>query len=302
MIGVNVKNKEKWLTIMVCFIFLLLASGAGAWKADAKGGKIKSADDLKGAKMAGVTGRMPDTSAEIFFRSLTGRKVSYTGYGSIDECLTALKSGKADVIWTTDSTAKYLMAEDDRLAKLDTSDMAAIENNDEPRFSFGMAVADTKQGAELIEKVDYAIEFMKNDGILDGLVEKYIDNALAVEPFYAKDMVVNDSLHKAYYHSAKTLVIGVTGAVPPIELIDGDGRPYGFCVAFADELGQILQRGVRFVVLDNETAFTSLMSGRVDLIFAYGAGRVTTESGRNWLVSEGYLDMQKYEFIYLKED
>ncbi len=294
------KNKEKWLTILVCFIFLLLASGIGAWKGDAKSGRIGSADDLKGAKLAGVTGRMPDTSAEIFFRSLTGRKVSYTGYDSIDECLTALKSGKADVIWTTDSTAKYLMAEDDALAKLDTSDMAAIENNDEPRFSFGMAAADTKQGAELIEKVDYALSYMKNDGILDGLVEKYIDNASAAEPFYAKDMVVNDSLHKAYYHSAKPLVIGVTGAVPPIELLDGDGRPYGFCVAFADELGQILQRCVRFVVLDNETAFTSLMSGRVDLIFAYAAGRITTESGRNWLVSEGYLDMQKYEFLYIK--
>lgn len=291
------------MTILICFVFLLLASGAGAWKTNAKGGRIGSADDLKAAALCGVTGRMPDTSAEIFFRSLTGRRVgSYTGYGSIDECLTALKSGKADVLWTTDLTAGYLMTLDKDLLKLDTSDMAAIENTVEPRFSFGMAAADTEKGKELIDSVNYAIDYMKSDGILDKLKAKYIDGAAEAEPFYAKNMVVNDSLHKAYYHATKPLVIGVTGATPPLELIDGDGRPYGFCVAFADELGQIMQRGVRFVVLDNETAFTSLMSGRVDLIFAYGAGRVTTESGRNWIMSEGYLDMQKYEFLYIGAD
>ena len=296
-------NKEKWLTVLTCFVLLLLLAGFGAWKPDSKGGRIKSADDLKGAALAGVTGRMPDSSAAIFFRSITGRKLgSYTGYDSMDECLCALKGGRADVIWAPDITARYLLASDESLGLLDTSDMAAIENTSEARFSFGMAAADTEKGRELIEQVNYAIDYMKTDGITDELISVYIDGALTAPEFSEKDMVVNDSIHKVYYYSTDPLVIGITGAVPPVEMTDGKGRPCGFCVAFADELGQILQRGVRFVVLDNETAFSSLMSGRVDLVFAYGAGRVTTESGRNWVMSDGYLDMQKYDFLYLKND
>lgn len=296
-------NKSKWLTILVCFVLLLLLTGMGFKKPAAKGGKITSADDLKGASLVGVSGRMPDNSSAIFFRSLTGRKLgSYKGLGSIDECLYALKSGSAGVMWVTDVTAKYLMQKDETLAKLDTSDMAAIQNTSEPRFSFGMAAADTKEGKALIDEISQTLIFLRADGTLDDLKTKYIDGALdeGTEKYGVKDMVVNDKVHKVFYRNNKELTVGVTGAVPPVELIDENGRPYGYCCALMDMIGLVLQRSVKFVVLDNETAFSSLMAGKVDLIFCYGAGRITTESAKSWVMSGGYLDVQDYEFLYLK--
>ena len=296
-------NKSKWLTILVCFALLLLLTGMGFKKPAAKGGKLTSADDLTGKALVGVSGRMPDNSAAIFFRSLTGRKLgSYKGLGSIDECLYALKSGSASVLWTTDVTAKYLMQKDETLAKLDISDMAAIQNTAEPRFSFGMAAPDTEKGRELIGQINEALDYIRGDGILDTLTSTYIDHALdeSTKKFTQKDMVVNDSIHKLFYRTNKTLTVGVTGAVPPVELLDENGKPYGFCVALMDEVAQILQRRVKFVVLDNETAFSSLLRGKVDIIFSYGAGRITTESSKSWVMSEGYLDVQDYEFLYLK--
>ena len=296
-------NKSKWLMILVCFVLLLLLTGFGFKKAPGKGGRIASADDLKGASLVGVSGRMPDNSAAIFFRSLTGRKLGrYKGLKNMDECLYALKNGSADVIWTTDVTADYLIARDETLGRLDTSDMAAIENTVEPRFSFGMAAADTEKGRELIGQIDDALDYIRGDGILDTLTVTYIDRALdeSTPKFTQKDMVVNDSIHKVFYRKNKVLKVGVTGAVPPVELLDENGKPYGFCVALMDEVAQILQRRVKFIVLDNETAFSSLQKGRVDIIFSYGAGRVTTESARGWVMSEGYLDVQKYDFIYIK--
>ncbi len=294
-------TRAKWLTILACLVFLLLAAGVGLFRPGASGGKIASADDLNGAKVGGVEGRMPASSALIFFRSLTGRKISgYTAYGSVDEALCALKGGSVDVIWTADVTARYLMEKDESLAQLDTKDMSAIENTKEARFSFGMAAPATVSGKALIERIDYALDFIKGDGILDELTQKYIEGAADAGDFTAESMVVNDEIHRIYYHSSDPIVVGITGAVPPIDMLNEKGEPTGFCVALMDEIGQVLQRGVKFVVLDNDTAFSALMSGKVDVLFAYGSGRVTTETARNWVVSEGYCDMQRYEFLYLK--
>ena len=79
--------------------------------------------------------------------------------------------------------------------------------------------------------------------------------------------------------------------------MDEDGKPYGFCVALMDEIGARLSKKVKFVVLDNETAFTSLMKGRVDLIFAYGTGEITTESKKKFITTVGYYPMKNYEFL-----
>ncbi len=295
------KLKDKWFTVLACFIVLLLCACLGLGNKRAAGGKISTADDLKGARLAGVTGRMPDNSASIFFESMTGRKPGrYNSYANIDECLYALRSGKSDVIWTTDVTAEYLLKTNDDLAMLDNSDMAAIQNTKEPRFGFGMAVKNGERGEKLIKLLNYALSVIEKSGTLDELCGKYIENAAQAEKLTEKDMVINDSVHKKYYSATKPLKVGVTGAVPPLEMIDANGKPYGFCVALMDEIGQLLQSSVEFVVLDNETAFTALMSGKVDIIFAYGAGKITTEGSSSWLMTISYYNMQDYCFLYLK--
>lgn len=299
--------KNKLITALVCLCLLLLLAGAGFKKAkpagSGAGGEAVTltADDLSGRTLGGVRGRMPANSSKIFFESLLGRKLgNYKDYGSIEEALYALKTGRVKAIWAADATADYLLKTDDTLARIDTSDMASIQNMDEARFEFGMAAADTPEGRELADMMNSALGYLKEGGILDGLIATYIDNADTQEPFTEKDMVINGKAHRAYYYASKPITVGITGAVPPVELIDAAGKPYGFCVALMDEIGQVLQRGIEFEVLDGETAFTDLMSGRVDLIFCYGAGRITTEGAKNWCMTEGYLDMNRYDFLYVR--
>lgn len=289
------------MTVLTCTVILILAAAVGLWKSDVVTGRIDSADDLKNSKLCGVAGRMPAGSAKVFFESMIGRKLkSYNDYGTVDECLYALKTGRADAMWVTDVTAAYLVAQDDTLKEIDVSDMAAVNNTDEPRFAFGMAAANTAEGQELIKRVDYALDYLEREGTLEKLKETYIDAADTAGMFTEKDMIVNDDIHKIYYYSSDPVVVGITGAVPPIELIGENGKPYGFCVALMDEVGQIIQRGVRFEILDNETAFSSLLAGRVDLIFAYGSSEITTESSYSWCMSRGYCDMQNYRFLCLR--
>ena len=39
------------------------------------------------------------------------------------------------------------------------------------------------------------------------------------------------------------------------------------------------------------------MKGRVDLIFAYGTGEITTESKKKFITTAGYYPMKNYEFL-----
>ena len=326
-------NKDKWLTVLVSFVLLLLCTGAGlgvpagtaatvsdsdaltnADKSGTTDGDVQAADRtrttaavtqdrlpadiLSGAALGGIAGRMPANSSKIFFESMLGRKLSaYRTYSDTAEELNALFSGEVAAIWAADVTAQYLMRTVDGLMLLDTSDMAAIENMDEPRFEFAMAARNDEDGQALAESLNQALDYLEKYGTLKNLTDEYIDGATQEVTCRESDMVIRDRLHKMYYYDSDTIRVGVTGAVPPIELIDASGEPYGFCVALMDEIGQILKTQVEFVVLDNETAFSSLMSGRVDVIFCYATGRITTEGSKSWCMTRGYFPMYRYEFL-----
>ncbi len=286
--------KNKLLTVLAVFIVLLLLAGAGAFKADTAKGGIKDKSDVK--TLGGIESAMPENSAMVFFGSTLGKTLlGYNAYKNTDELLFALKSGEVDAIWTCDVTADYLMAKDPGLKKLPVSEMSDIQNTKENRFEFGMALKDTDAGKKLKEEIDRVLGDMKDDGTLDFLTTLYISI-----PRYDKMENKDQRLYPDDIRSLsgkETIYVGITGAVPPIECVDEDGKPYGFCVALMDEIGARLSKKVKFVVLDNETAFTSLMKGRVDLIFAYGTGEITTESKKKFITTVGYYPMKNYEFL-----
>ena len=289
-------NKDKWLTILVCFVLLILCAGGGAFrKKEVKTG-ISAAAELKGKALGGVEGRMPGNSAKIFFESMLGVKLSgYNAYKNMDEALYALRTGKAAAIWAADVTVDYLQKWNPDCYPLDTSGTASIMELPEGRFDFGLAAKNDKKGKELVESLNTAIGAMKKDGMLAALTEQYIYRDENSDKFTEKDM--------ANKSKKNVLRVGITGAVQPVELIDTNGKPYGFCVAFMDEIGQRLERKVEFVVLDNETIFTSLMSGRIDAVFCYGTpGKITTEGTLKWVTTDGYLQCRGYKLLSIKDE
>lgn len=296
------KIGEKWGAVALCVVLLLVLAGAGQFREDATAAKsrITCADDLAGGTLGGIAGRMPANSAKIFFESMLGRRLgAYEDYSGMDECLCALKSGRADAIWVTGLTADYLISGDDTLAVLDKSGMADIMNLPEGRFEFGMAVKNSKEGRAVKEGLDEAIKYLEDCGRLEEIRAEYIDNARSAKLFTSKDVVKETRVYSDL-KDRNTWYIGITGAVLPLELIDSAGRPYGFCAMLADEIGVYLQRPVELVVLDNETVFSSLMSGKIDAVFCYGAGKITTEGSKNWLMTEPYCSCSGYEFLVLK--
>lgn len=298
---IRMKNKEKIITIAAALVLLLLLSGVTAFKGVPR--VVNEPSELKGKTLGGVTTRMPQNSAKIFFESLMGVKLGgYRAYGTLDEAICALKTGKVSALWVCDCTADYLCEGDDKLQKLDTASMSALENNSAPRFEFGLALKNDEQGRKLCEELNAAINGLEAAGYLDELKEKYIDGVRDSEPFTLSDAISTQEAYRELVTDAQPLRVGYTGAVAPLELIDAFGEPYGYCVALCDDLAIILERRLELVKLDNETALTSLMGGAIDALFCYGSSEITTEGTKDWVMTTGYYPMNRYEFITVKGD
>lgn len=309
------KVKEKIITIAAAFVLLLVLAGLGAFKPDTAlvsatsdpaaqdsvttVRRITELSELK--KLGGIKSRMPENSAFVFFQSTLGTRLSsYKAYGSNEETLCALRCGDIDAMWACDITADYLCKTNSDLTVLSTAEMSDIENMNNSRFQFGMALKDDEEHRILCENINAAMKKMRDNGKMDVIISRYITNADAMSEDNKEIPIITEADMKSASLKGDTIYVGISGAVEPLELLDSDRKPYGFCVAFMDEIGVNLQKKVKFVVLDNETIFTSLMSGRIDLVFTYGTGNITVESGKSYIMTDGYYTMDRYQFIVKK--
>lgn len=298
------KAKNKLLTVLLVLILLLILSGLNAFKPKraAGSGALSSGTDERAYKvksLGGIKTKMPENSAMVFFGSTLGTTLSnYKAYSNTDEVLCALRSGEVDAIWACDVTADFLEAVNSDLVVFEPASEADIQKTEDARFEFAMALKDTERSVKLRDDINGVLKEIKEDGYLDVLINSLIENAPEQEKL--PEGLRFDELSMHQDGRKETIYVGISGAVGPIELLNGDGKPYGFCVALMEEIGKRLNRRIEFVVLDNETSFTSLMSGKVDLLFCYGTGRKTTENKTPYITTDGYYKMQKYKFLKIK--
>ena len=282
------KMRTKVITIVVVLIVLLLCAAfrlfddsAGEVSPD-----IESTYELEGETLGGMVSKMPDASAKILFESILGVKLgSYQSFPTIEESIAALRSNEIQALWCADITADYLTKTEDGLHRIDTTD------HFEPRLSFAMAVRNEK--SELKDELNEAIIALKENGTLDKLITTYVEFEEKPEPFYEKDMTKEKT-------NNGTLYVGITGAVPPLDMVDYEQKPYGFSVAFMDEVGQLLQRKVKMVYLNNDTSFTMLMGGKVDVLFCYGTSKNTVGTKLNFVMTDGYYEMNQYAYLVVE--
>lgn len=288
--------RKKILTIVVLLVLGVMFASVRAFDLtkDTKENKIETVAELKDSMIGGITALMPDNSAKIFFESMLGIKLfGYQSYQTMDELLYALSIQEIKAAWFSDVTAQYLLKTSEQVKEIKTAD--STENI----LDFAFAFAPAKQSYQ--EEFNRAIRQLRQNGKLNKLIADYIEWETSPEPFYEKDMKIK----KSNFSSKKMLSIGVTGATPPIDLLDIEDKPVGFSVALLDEIGQILGYDIQFVVLNNDAAFSSLMAGKVDALLCYGTSKSTLDPGaidkkKEYLMTEGYYGMKKYVFLTLE--
>ncbi len=282
-------GKIKLWSIAAAVLLLLVCAAAGFAKSDAKGQGFTSTADLEGRVMAGIAAsRMPEENAEVLFETILGTKLSgYREADSIDELLYELKSGRADVICCPDVTAEYLLRAEEGLVRLQAPEDRSGGVEGGGRFSFAMALP--KEADALRAELDAAISELEEDGTLEALRVAYVDADEPLELYEEKGA-----------GAKKTLYVGVTGTIPALDRFDEDGVPCGFSVALLEELEKRTGYHFETVPIKTKDAFSLLNSGKVDLLFAYGASKNTTPGEKDYLVTKGYYTMQEYAYLVLE--
>jgi len=276
-------------TVVVAAVLLLVLAASGFAKSDAKGQGLTTTKDLEGRVMAGmVAARLPEENTKVLFETILGTKLSgYRAAGSIPELLYELKSGRADVICCPDVTAEYLLRTEEGLVRLQAPEDTSNGVEGGGRLSFAMAMREEDE--ILCGELNAAISELEDDGTLEALSVAYVEADVPLE-LYAEKVT----------STKKTLYVGVTGTVPPIDRFDEDGVPCGFSVAFLEELEKRTGYHFEMVTIKPGDSFSVLNSGKVDLLFAYGTSRNTTPGKKDYLVTKGYYTMQEYAYLVLE--
>ncbi|MCQ2609484.1 MAG: transporter substrate-binding domain-containing protein, partial [Lachnospiraceae bacterium] len=207
-------------------------------------GKKESADVAVNAELSHPSAseqEVNDARAKQEKRSSASSKITY--YDDINTLILALKNGKINLAYLGESVARYVMSKDETMGYVKTE--YSLPNE--------YALCMREEDIQLINSMNEAIKAMKADGTLKKLADENIEAVInGSEP-----QVV--SLPKV--DGRRTIVVAITGDIPPMDYISKDGTAAGFNVALLKELSDRCDINVELSLINAQARAASLMSG-----------------------------------------
>ena len=193
-------------------------------------------------------------------------------YNNLSTALLDLQNEKVMALLCEKTTADYIMARNENL-----------EYKTWNTCNFSMMTMDTNK--EVYDILNNAIKEMKADGTLDSLIANELKAYINSDPV-AKDL--------PKFEGAKTIKIGVTGDVPPMDFVASNGKAAGFNIALLAEIANRAQVNIELVQIESGARTMALSSGKVDAIFWTKSVTCVEHNGTweetvaNTLVTESY--------------
>lgn len=242
----------KKLLAVICAATLLLTGCGGSQDGDKPGNNF-SGEIVKLGMITHLNtdeNKMYDILSAI--EEKTGLKERHLPkfFDNLKQMQMAVDSGTVDQISLYKCVADYLVATNDKYETIDNPALNKIGN----MFCFAVRKDDTAIKADL----DRALEGMKSDGTLDRLVKEYITDVKA------------DNVPKVeipHVDGAETIKVGVTGDLPPLDLIMPDNTPAGFNTAMLAEIAKRLNRNIEVLQVESGSRAAALTSKMIDVIF-----------------------------------
>lgn len=69
------------------------------------------------------------------------------------------------------------------------------------------------------------------------------------------------------FAGAETIKVGVTGDLPPLDLILANGQPAGFNTAMVSEIGRRIGKNIELMQIDSDARAAALTSRQIDVVF-----------------------------------
>ena len=167
-------------------------------------------------------------------------------YDNLSSALMDLESGKIKAVGVEKCTADYIAAHNDKVT--------VVVNNRTTDFS--MLTSDSN--TEVYDILNNAIKDMKADGALDALIENELKAYIESDP-EAKDLPA--------FEGAKTIKVGVTGDLPPMDFVAANGKAAGFNIALLTEIANRAQVNFEIVQIESGARAMALSTGKVDAVF-----------------------------------
>ena len=172
-------------------------------------------------------------------------------YDSLKLMQLGIESGEVEAISTYKSVAEYLV--------INNSKFEIVPNEALNKLSDSFCFAVRKDDTQLKADLDKAIGEMKADGSLDKLINDYITNVDKGQEPPAVEIPTIDG--------AQTIKVGVTGDLPPLDLILPDNSPAGFNTAMLAEISKRLGKNIEILQIETGARAAALNSKLIDVVF-----------------------------------
>lgn len=228
---------KRILAILLAGFMLLSLAACGEKKDELINAAMLEADGLSAAIRAHDAekhpGMDPNTKQEI--------------YANLSTAIMDLKNGKLDYLSCEKTTADYIVAHNENFEVFVWERLVA---------NFSMLTME--ENKEVYDILNNAIVEMKADGTLDSLIKNELKAYIESDPV-AKDL--------PHFDGAKTIKIGVTGDLPPMDFVASNGKAAGFNIALLAEIANRAQVNIKLVQIETGARTMALSSGKVDAVF-----------------------------------
>ena len=172
-------------------------------------------------------------------------------FDTFNSLITALSTGTIEGIETDEYVAKYIFSQMDGFTRYVPDAL--------PEYQTGYSMLLREEDDELRDRISDVISEMKEDGTLDSLKERYIDDCIAGEE---PEAVVPEEID-----GAPALKVAVTGDRPPMDYFSASDEPIGFNTAIVAEIAKRLGMNVEWISIDSGARAISLASKQSDVVF-----------------------------------
>ena len=271
------KNIKKLLAVLLAGLMLLSLAACGG-----KDDNVEKRGILESENMISFSSKHDAHKAE---ENQSSSKENIR-YNNLSAALLDLEGGKIDLIITDSCSADYIAARNEKVT---------AEKRDRTNY-FSMMTTDSN--TEVYDILNNAIKDMKADGTLDKLIENDLKAYIESDP-EPKDL--------PHFDGAKTIKIGVTGDIPPMDFVASNGKAAGFNIALLAEIANRAKVNFELVQIEAGSRTMALSSGKVDVVFWIASvtctkcNETTTEKTDGTLVTESYYS-DSNAFVKLKSN
>jgi len=243
---------KKFLATICAAALLMTGCGGGqdnAEKKDSDAGKVKLGMITRLNTDEKNMGDVLDKAAESFGVKDTKHLPKF--YDGFNQMQMGLEAGDIEAISTYNSVANYLVANNDKVE--------IVPNDALNKLSDYFCFAVRKEDKDIKVKLDKVIDEMKADGSLDKLINDYITNLEKGKTPPAVEIPMTEG--------ADTIKVGITGDLPPLDLILPDNSPAGFNTALLAEIAKRSGVNISLVEIDSNARAAALNSKLIDVVF-----------------------------------